>query len=147
MTDLPTHPLRRLALAGLLALSSWWVGSGCATPSGSVVTGTSAAAANLNAPGRSQPAVAADESATPSIAAEALPEAVAAPVDPLRPEISVNLDDAAAQADLWVRVRRGFRMPDLDTDLVRDRERWYASRPDYVDRMTSRVPSRCTWPM
>jgi membrane-bound lytic murein transglycosylase D len=29
-------------------------------------------------------------------------------------------------------------MPDLDTEIVRDRERWYASRPDYVERMTSR---------
>ncbi|HRI19207.1 MAG TPA: transglycosylase SLT domain-containing protein, partial [Burkholderiaceae bacterium] len=40
--------------------------------------------------------------------------------------------------DLWVRVRQGFLMPDLDSPLVADRERWYASRPDYVARMTSR---------
>ena len=29
-------------------------------------------------------------------------------------------------------------MPDLDTDLVRDREQWYSSRPDYIFRMTER---------
>ncbi len=29
-------------------------------------------------------------------------------------------------------------MPDLDNDLVRERERWYADRPDYVARMTER---------
>ena len=29
-------------------------------------------------------------------------------------------------------------MPDLDDDLVRDREHWYASRPDYIERMTER---------
>ena len=29
-------------------------------------------------------------------------------------------------------------MPDIDNDLVRDRERWYATRPDYVARMTER---------
>jgi membrane-bound lytic murein transglycosylase D len=29
-------------------------------------------------------------------------------------------------------------MPDLDNDLVRERERWYASRPDYIERMTER---------
>ncbi len=138
MTDLPTHPLRRFALIALLASSSWWVGSGCATPSGPVVTGTSGDPTHPNAPSRDQPVVAAEASATPLAAAEALPAAVAAPVDPLRPEISVDLDDAAARTDLWARVRRGFRMPDLDTDLVRDRERWYASRPDYVDRMTTR---------
>jgi len=41
-------------------------------------------------------------------------------------------------ADIWDRVRRGFAMPDLDTDLVRERELWYSSRPDYVARMTER---------
>ena len=48
-------------------------------------------------------------------------------------------EDEAARTDLWVRVRRGFAMPDLDTPLVRDRELWYASRPDYVARMTGRA--------
>lgn len=42
-------------------------------------------------------------------------------------------------ADLWDRIRRGFAMPDLDNDLVRNREQWYASRPDYVQRMTQRA--------
>ncbi len=50
----------------------------------------------------------------------------------------LDLDDEAARTDLWVRVRRGFAMPDLDTPLVRDREQWYATRPDYVARMTGR---------
>jgi membrane-bound lytic murein transglycosylase D len=34
-----------------------------------------------------------------------------------------------ARADLWQRVRKGFAMPDLDNDLVRKWEQWYASRP------------------
>ena len=29
-------------------------------------------------------------------------------------------------------------MPNLDNDLVHDREQWYASRPDYIQRMTER---------
>jgi membrane-bound lytic murein transglycosylase D len=41
-------------------------------------------------------------------------------------------------ADVWERIRRGFAMPDLDTDLVRERELWYSSRPDYMARMTER---------
>ncbi|MGB4361936.1 MAG: transglycosylase SLT domain-containing protein [Rhodoferax sp.] len=41
-------------------------------------------------------------------------------------------------ADLWERVRQGFAMPDLDNDLVQERELWYSSRPDYVARMTER---------
>ena len=40
--------------------------------------------------------------------------------------------------DLWERIRRGFAMPDLETDLVEDRVQWYASRPDYLLRMTER---------
>ncbi|MDM7942652.1 MAG: transglycosylase SLT domain-containing protein [Hydrogenophaga sp.] len=44
----------------------------------------------------------------------------------------------AAPADLWERIRRGFAMTDLDSDLVRDQERWYATRPDYIQRMTER---------
>ena len=60
------------------------------------------------------------------------------PVDPLRPDVKLDLNDRAARVDLWERVRRGFAMPDLSGDLVTDRERWYASRPDYVARMTDR---------
>ncbi len=41
-------------------------------------------------------------------------------------------------ADLWERIRRGYGMPNLDNDLVRDREQWYATRPDYILRMTER---------
>ena len=35
-------------------------------------------------------------------------------------------------------MRRGFAMRDLDTDLVRQQEQWYSSRPDYIQRMTER---------
>lgn len=40
--------------------------------------------------------------------------------------------------DIWERIRSGYAMPDLDNDLVHDREQWYASRPDYIFRMTER---------
>lgn len=59
------------------------------------------------------------------------------PTDPLRPGVDVQAD-AEPHADLWSRVRRGFAMPDLSNDLVRNREQWYSARPDYVDRMTLR---------
>jgi len=65
-------------------------------------------------------------------------EAIGAPVDPLSPDQSMVLNDANARKDLWGRVRTGFGMPTLDNDLVREHERWYASRPDYVKRMTER---------
>ncbi len=63
---------------------------------------------------------------------------VAAPVDPLHPDRPVDLNDAVATTDLWARVRRGFAIPDLDNNLVRDSEQFYAQRPDYVQRMTER---------
>jgi membrane-bound lytic murein transglycosylase D len=64
--------------------------------------------------------------------------AVLPPYDPLQPETRVDLDDRAARSDLWHRVREGFAIPDMDTPEVKTWEQWYASRPDYVARMTAR---------
>ena len=44
----------------------------------------------------------------------------------------------APPVDIWDRIRRGYGMPNLDTPLVREREQWYATRPDYILRMTER---------
>lgn len=41
--------------------------------------------------------------------------------------------------DLWARLRRGFVMPDLNTELVQDREQWYAARAESVLRMAERA--------
>ena len=65
------------------------------------------------------------------------------PAGGLKPLASRQLGSQSVHAllppvDLWERVRRGFAMPDLDTDLVRERELWYSSRPDSVARMTER---------
>ena len=40
--------------------------------------------------------------------------------------------------DLWERIRKGYQMPDLEGDLANDRTQWYASKPDYLQRMTER---------
>jgi membrane-bound lytic murein transglycosylase D len=63
--------------------------------------------------------------------------------EPVPSEQSVELKLHAViglkeQTDIWDRIRRGFAMPDLDNALVRNREQWYASRPDYMLRMTER---------
>jgi len=44
----------------------------------------------------------------------------------------------SADTDLWARIRRGFQIPDLQSDLVDMQANWYAQRPDYVARMTER---------
>ena len=71
------------------------------------------------------------------------PRSILVPGGPLEP---LAANQAAALAvtlltpptDLWERIRRGYGMPNLESDLVRDREQWYASRPDYILRMTER---------
>jgi membrane-bound lytic murein transglycosylase D len=51
---------------------------------------------------------------------------------------SQNVHALTPPADMWERIRRGFAMPDLDNALVHDRELWYSTRPDYIQRMTER---------
>ncbi len=48
-------------------------------------------------------------------------------------------DSDLSMRDLWVRIRGGFAMRDMDTPLVAKHEQWYASRPGYVARMTDRA--------
>ena len=50
-----------------------------------------------------------------------------------------DVPDEVASRDLWDRIREGFAMPDLDNELVRNREQYYAARPDYMQRMTDRA--------
>ncbi len=49
-----------------------------------------------------------------------------------------QITNAEPPKELWDRIRRGFAMPDLQDELVVDREQWYASRPEYMQRMTER---------
>jgi membrane-bound lytic murein transglycosylase D len=46
--------------------------------------------------------------------------------------------ELSAPSDIWDRIRRGFALSDLESPLVVDREQWYATRPDYIFRMTDR---------
>ena len=79
-------------------------------------------------------------------------EGPAAPVTAGRPQISnaplqsitpsqiggFKVTSAEPPKELWDRIRRGYAMPDLQDSLVTDREQWYSSRPDYIQRMTER---------
>jgi membrane-bound lytic murein transglycosylase D len=64
-------------------------------------------------------------------------DAAGRPTDTLSPD-QAPIDAAQAELDLWQRVRDGYRMPDLTGALVQNHERWYATRPEYVQRMTER---------
>ena len=58
------------------------------------------------------------------------------------PRVNIDKDSVGAldapYNDLWDRIRDGFEFPDSDSPLVIKHVRWYADRPDYVDRMMSR---------
>ena len=107
--------LLTVALAALLTLG------GCAnmpSPSGSADTDASTAQRSGRAP--------------------TLPAGQLSPIQAAGTTSRSGVANLAAPADLWERIRRGFAMPDLESDLVRDREQWYATRPDYIFRMTER---------
>ena len=115
----------RLARALIVTLLAAWL-AGCAT------TGEPLGSAMPKA-----------DSAIPSI--QPLPGTGAEPADALQTQGNPtqlkshgSLGLQPPPADIWERIRRGFAMPDLHGPLVRDREQWYAARPDYMVRMTER---------
>lgn len=76
-----------------------------------------------------------------SVLAQSEPEApvsTTVAIDPELESLIANPSPGDASIDLWERIRRGFAMPDLQVDQVQERERWYANRPDYIQRMTAR---------
>ncbi len=40
--------------------------------------------------------------------------------------------------DLWLRIKNGYAMPELNSSLVKRHEDWYSARPDYIKRMVER---------
>ncbi len=140
------NPLRLLtALAALII-------SGCATtpapvvpvvpevpvvPVAVIVSAAPAAPAAVQAPAPvpPEPVAALPSTAMVEAPAEELPVAA---IDPLRPHVRIDPNDESARSDLWERARQGFRMAELDNPLVRKWEQYYASRPDYLQRMFER---------
>lgn len=97
--------------------------TGCATTTGSGNPGST-----------TEPAAQTTAGTTPS---PAIPEGPLQPITAAQAHSS-GVASLTPPADLWDRIRRGFAMPDLQDDLVQDREQWYTNRPDYILRMTER---------
>lgn len=76
------------------------------------------------------PAPAPPESASLAAAIEAAAAAAAAAAEATPP--------AAPEISIWQRIRAGFAMPELNTPLVAQKERFYLARPDYLQRMFQR---------
>ncbi len=128
-------------VAAVLAVS--WVLSGCASVPFEGSTPASAPQSSV-ALAEQSPSTARREASASSAAAARMP--LGSPVLAQGPLSAIVVQQTQAlpvvtlapPADLWERIRRGFAMPNLQGDLVNDRERWYASRPEYIGRMTER---------
>jgi membrane-bound lytic murein transglycosylase D len=131
-----TRPRRPYRCASALALVLW-LGACATAPEAPVVDAAPSPVAAASAPELPVASAVALAVAQTEMEAEAGP-AAEAPIDDLRPEARIDLDDRGARISLWGRVRGGFAMPELDGALVRKWERYYAERPDYVQRMTER---------
>lgn len=82
---------------------------------------------------------------SPSLTQKDLPAILPAQTSPILPPLAFppssppsTAQPAIASSDLWDRIRKGFAMPDLQDEFVTNREQWYATRPDYMARMTER---------
>ena len=117
-----------LRMAALLTLATLIAGCATAPPAPEAAptptTPPVIAPAPVALPAPPPPAPVVDETATPP------PE--------VGPRARLDPQDDALRGDLWLRVRSGFAMPELDNELVRKWEQYYAQRPDYVQRMTAR---------
>ncbi|WKB53721.1 transglycosylase SLT domain-containing protein [Eleftheria terrae] len=138
----------------LLAMAASLLASGCATgPLPSAKTAPSAqAAASAPANGASAPELASKPSEAalkaleqardeddPRDAAVIVPDPEATPTGTTANSPPGPTSADIVVSDLWVRIRQGFKMPDLEGELVHDREQYYVSRPDYMQRMTERA--------
>ncbi|TFY99311.1 LysM peptidoglycan-binding domain-containing protein [Ramlibacter henchirensis] len=120
--------MKKLLQAAGLSLALWL--AGCATgPSPAPSPEPSLPPPSTQAP----PPVSQQAPAAP-------PVVWSGPLSPITPAEAASLGVVSTEppADLWERIRGGFSMPALDTDLVRRHEQWYATRPDYMQRMTDR---------
>ncbi|MEJ8838930.1 transglycosylase SLT domain-containing protein [Ramlibacter sp. AN1133] len=117
----------------LLALTAMLALAGCATTNGPAPVDTlDAGAAKKEQPARVAKAT---EAAPP------LPAVIpSGDLSALKGSDLSSLPVASLEPppELWSRIRAGFKMPNLESDLVRQQEQWYSTRPDYLQRMTDR---------
>ncbi|MFN9774898.1 MAG: transglycosylase SLT domain-containing protein [Burkholderiales bacterium] len=157
------HPNRatsfapRAALLGALLALAGCAGTGPVAPgtSGAPVVRAPSADATSPAPPAARTTPAAPAAAPVATAPVAPPAAPAAPATaplgtallgtaapiaaPSGPAVIVAPQRPAEKhRDLWQRVRAGFAMPELDTPLVAEKERFYLQRPDALQRMFAR---------
>lgn len=136
-------PLARLLARAGLVLGAGWLAacSTVSTPPAGQASATAAPVANVR-PGTSAASQTAGARAT--TATSRGQPAIVAESDAVRELDAASLtpgDDSAevvVSNDLWDRIRAGFALPELDSPLVARHEKYYLSRPDYLQRMLGR---------
>ncbi len=136
---LPLQALNRLTRLAPLALAALM--AACATAPGPQGTATPPVAAT---PQAAAPVASPAAPPAPQVAVQPRAKAPQAPaantiaIDPLSPTELLDLGAPDSRTDLWARVRQGMAVPDMQNERVEKWQQWYASRPDYVQRMTER---------
>ena len=52
--------------------------------------------------------------------------------------LQFDTSDTFEDRDIWQRIKIGFQLEDFESALTQKHEQWYASRPDYMQRMVER---------
>jgi len=79
------------------------------------------------------------ESSSSTISQSNLGVTAAALAKPALPASLSAAKDDYKDPDLWARIRSGYAIPDVDNNLVAKHVQWYAGRPDYLTRISSRA--------
>jgi membrane-bound lytic murein transglycosylase D len=127
-------PGRARAGAVALLLTALFAGCASVTPPSSTSGSDASAEPVATTPKAGVAAVAAAQpAATAPIAAGPVGAASKAPAASATRETGSQAFDS-----LWDRIRAGFAMPELNSPLVAEKERFYLSKPEYLQRMFGR---------
>jgi membrane-bound lytic murein transglycosylase D len=132
----PLSLLPRLLSLGLLAANIAMtpaVAQSNAAPASPVVSQAPAPVSDAK-PVQIRPAAPAE--AAPNANTEAAPAVLIDNTTPIT--ATAVFTQPQTHADLWARIRAGFRMNDLQDQYVDSQEQWYNTRPQYITRMTER---------
>jgi len=110
---------KKVPLLPLSLLTAVLVTSGCASfPSADTATAPSASASDT----------AGNPAPRPALSASGIED-----------DTGDQLVDSREYQDLWERIRAGYAMPPLDSELIERHERWFVNNPEYLDNMTARA--------
>jgi membrane-bound lytic murein transglycosylase D len=144
MTSTLSHCICRFTLLSCALLASYASAQAPAAPNASVTDAGSLDVSKTpkevdripNAPGS---AAAQTAPVQPTNLPAPQPQETAVLIDNSTPiTATVGFAQPQAHADMWARIRAGFRMNDLNDPYVVNQEQFYGSKPQYIARMTER---------